>query len=1711
MGKPANCFSNEPAPEISTEPREFKWCETVPGIWTPPAFGDDVIIKAGWTVRLGPDCLQTNIVRHLDLYGSLIISDPGVGQQAILKAQTIHVAAGMGYLEAGTTDSPISEGVVRIELYGNRYSAGRFGYGLETKYLAVLGTINLVGKSSYPNDYQHNPNKRSVETWANLQSTSNPGSSTLVVEAYAHQVWNVGDKLMVGGGVETTGHNQWSQAEVCTISSIVVDGQNSKIQCTEIFQYKHAGPAPKGGHMFQGLPVTLMTPTQQHVAVVGMEDDTKALEEQMYGAIVAILGVKTLKGMARGDVRDRIERLGKSKTMAAVSASMWEPPTGCNKRQGTAIIKHVHFADCGQRSSNWGCVNFVPGRGGLYNVANDTSMNYATALVEDSTFERGYNFAIIAAGSGIKIRGNAATDMWNGGFKLVGQAHEITYNAAIYLKDDKTIWFHDKGSHGFYVMQNKFKNKDASKWPTVIRHNVAASGEYIGMKIGGVACEENPEESTEIQAAENRVYGCKFGFSLKKGEMGLITRQPESQYPEPVQCTKFDHLESRGTIVYGIVMMSGTHSLHLNNVAVWDAGTGLMVWLANDMSGGARRINSRLGAHVEVRNSLFVGMKGSSERCRNDGIAFPAFYASIQPYRPDRGVKTPSRHGGTSLKNVKFVDFGTCENGGNNFAMVNCAVRARYAYVYEDVANPVRVSGLTFENVEDNNKVLMVPPSKGRIQKRKPFKWAFAQMYGDGHRNTFIMDEDGSLLGEGAGTVIPENEFGWFENLVYVDPLGRETMESLIPYTFQWKPSGERIGVPYTPSIHSSSDDSGLRGTGKLYDEPGLMRDDCIFMTQWRAWKCPGKSHRQIIFESLDRDHSARRLSPTALLTQAPGGKKYMSLYTGPPVYKTAWSGKIARWNTLWMTGHIGATHTVHHTSTNPQVSRIQMRDAGPGDAVHMKYYFGTANRVDCYVNGKVVLPMAKITFNNPKGPDLSALLPSLPHGANFYDRLNGYLEFVLRGSDVVIVRVSNMVVLTTDITITDDDFFKTGISGLVTNIAMLLGIPESRIKVAGVGDFAKAKEAVNNQKGEGSRRDLSQRKSTSVEIIILEPEQGEISVDDEGAVQMDAEEAQFGAASSDLQDLANKLASLDASALLNNTNISLSSPLQLKVAEPPIKMVVGWTCDVAKFNDTEICDCDCGRWDPDCDTGETSMSIKLAGCGNSADLNVSVSSATSVQQICVENQDVMKCDLPEPDDICSEYPCEAGPSAALQEFVINATGKMLYCKKQSSEDNGDGDIGFASDGVCTMALMHNGVSNFWKTVGRAACSSATCQNGGTATGYEGNCACSCRPGFSGSHCEIGDSCTTGANGEVCQYGGSPLGSTVVGCTCSCVKGRSGANCENSLPCTSDGSGNSVQKVCLNNGNVTGDGTQCGCLCMGTWGGTDCGTAGACTKGANNEPCANGGTAMGVQSADNCSCACAPGYMGLHCLTLAPCTTGPNKATCLNGGTPTGVTGTCSCTCPLVYAGDHCENPVECTAGKGGIPCENGGSAVGYGDACNCVCQTDFIGDHCGIKKEYEVKAGGPKFDEEQEKGNAEVNVTEELIVKTVEPPIDKEEKDPVATVLTVCMPLIAIVLIMQVAYRWAKKHHYINEGDKLYEMATFLQHIPDRVILKNSKKLHVDEHKRVIVNTIMGPGVILARRSDGVLVVQLTKWKLAGDHPPIMFVTEANPHTGKL
>ena len=104
---------------------------------------------------------------------------------------------------------------------------------------------------------------------------------------------------------------------------------------------------------------------------------------------------------------------------------------------------------------------------------------------------------------------------------------------------------------------------------------------------------------------------------------------------------------------------------------------------------------------------MIMTIIGSATRCRNDGIGFPAFYLRAEPYRPDQGVKTPSRFGGTTLRNIRFRDFGACGKNGvqQNYALVNAMNRGRYVWVYYDNANPVRSSGLSFKGVPFEKQV----------------------------------------------------------------------------------------------------------------------------------------------------------------------------------------------------------------------------------------------------------------------------------------------------------------------------------------------------------------------------------------------------------------------------------------------------------------------------------------------------------------------------------------------------------------------------------------------------------------------------------------------------------------------------------------------------------------------------------------------------------------------------------------------------------------------------------------------------------------------------------------------------------------------------------------------------------------------------------------------------------------------------------------------
>ncbi len=115
----------------------------------------------------------------------------------------------------------------------------------------------------------------------------------------------------------------------------------------------------------------------------------------------------------------------------------------------------------------------------------------------------------------------------------------------------------------------------------------------------------------------------------------------------------------------------------------------------------------------------------------------------------------------------------------------------------------------------------------------------------------------------------------------------------------------------------------------------------------------------------------------------------------------------------------------MHHSSTTPQLTRVSLVDSTPEEAVHIKLFYGIPNRVDVYVDGQLKTPLANVTWDNPAVPDFSSagMLASLEHGANFYNRLNGYLEFILRGPGEVQLRISNTIVLALKVKVTEDKF----------------------------------------------------------------------------------------------------------------------------------------------------------------------------------------------------------------------------------------------------------------------------------------------------------------------------------------------------------------------------------------------------------------------------------------------------------------------------------------------------------------------------------------------------------------------------------------------------------------------------------------------------------------------------------------------------------------
>lgn len=298
-------------------------------------------------------------------------------------------------------------------------------------------------------------------------------------------------------------------------------------------------------------------------------------------------------------------------------------------------------------------------------------------------------------------------------------------------------------------------------------------------------------------------------------------------------------------------------------------------------------------------------------------------------------------------------------------------------------------------------------------------------------------------------------------------------------------------------------------------------------------------------------------------------------MYTGPGTLATGFPIHL---QAFWTVAHIGYRHNIYFSSTNPLRTRLHLRDAGPEEGVVLCIYYGQPNRVEVFLKGRRVQPVAEPTWDNQALPILDA---SMPNGMHVYDRIGvgptrrpGYLHVVVKGPDPIELRVTKKIKLTKKLERGEKEFvYQKGPQGLVRNIALLLNIPEHQIKIVGLGAMKKG-EIWNNRTSGGYRPKLLQlaeeggamgfetEEEDDVDVVIDPPD-----ADNEDEIELKEEELVevYG----------------DAVEQCDKKTINCKGKPEIDV--PP---KAGWTCAPEKYGKGDGCDCDCGIWDPDCEAG---------------------------------------------------------------------------------------------------------------------------------------------------------------------------------------------------------------------------------------------------------------------------------------------------------------------------------------------------------------------------------------------------------------------------------------------------------------------------------------------------------------------------------------------
>lgn len=678
--------------------------------------------------------------------------------------------------------------------------------------------------------------------------------------------------------------------------------------------------------------------------------------------------------------------------------------------KGKAQIRNVEFYRTGQEG--W-TDDYDP----RYSVAFLSLDQVENTYIQGCSFHDGFSPAIgVFSTENLNIDDNVIHHTVGEGIRIWG--HNITVRRNLVMM---SLWpgsYQDREEPFNFEWNAAIEvNKGTA---VVLQNNIVAGYERVGYRINGEPCPGDPSDSE--MWSQNEAHGGLYGVYLNKD--GL---------PRCSLVREFFVWKNYDFAIYFQVTMSIT----VANVTLVDNGMGVMPIIYGPPSLSHAFEDKK----AVIQNALIVGSSpffNCSETLPSgdfniditsihraprppsgggrSGLCWPNFNSghNTAPMKPHAlNMNYNAIKGVMHVTDTTFVNFKAVCSGEENYMFMTNDKN-------EDLQHPLVVSGIKMVDSTVDNKVFIHRADLGKVNPSD-----CVDMECDAKKKTLLRDLDGSFLGT-VGSVVPQSEFEWGG-----DPR-RGLGDYRIPKVMLTYPNGSRIPVD------------------QIAPNKGVIRKDCTYIDSWQSYNCTGLDYRMMAIESLDADTETRRLSPVALL-----GDGYVDLINGPQDH--GWcAGYTCQKRVSLFHGIVATDHAfdVFFSGVSPQKLRLMMLNAAPADSVMVSVFYSKPQRLDVYVDNKLVAP-TNAQWNSDN-TDYTLMKPMTPGqyvpkmngtaGSNFFDAVNKMLKVIVKGQKPVEIRTSPVLFLSFDLpAMTEEEFFG---DNLVNNLAVFLKVPANMIRI---------------------------------------------------------------------------------------------------------------------------------------------------------------------------------------------------------------------------------------------------------------------------------------------------------------------------------------------------------------------------------------------------------------------------------------------------------------------------------------------------------------------------------------------------------------------------------------------------------------------------------------------------------------------------------------